>query len=295
MTPTKPQDDTPAGFAYAFSAYFLWGLLPFYMKAVAHISPAEVVAHRVIWSVPVAGLLLVLMRRTSDLKAALTSARTLGMGAITAAFIAVNWGVYVWAIATDRALDAALGYYINPLFSVLLARVFLKERLSPLQLLAIAVAFCAVVVLTVDAGRLPLAALTMTVTFGFYGFFKKSLPIGPNQGFMLEVLVLTPIALAVIGYFTITGQGQFLRSAGDTWLLLVAGVITAIPLICYGNGAKLLRLTTIAMMQYMAPTMIFLIAVFAFDEPFGTAQQIAFPLIWLSLAIYSITLFRKRQ
>lgn len=289
----EPQSDSRQGFFYALTAYVLWGLLPVYMKAVAHISAVEVVAHRVIWSIPIAGAVLLFSRRTADLRVALTDMRTIGMGLITAGLIAFNWGIYVWSIANDRTLDAALGYYINPLFSVFLAFVLLRERLSALQWLAIAVALSAVVILTIDAGQLPLPAVGMFVSFGLYGYFKKSLPIGPNQGFMLEVLLLLPIAAALLFYFGATGSGLFLTNAQDTWLLLASGLITAVPLMLYGNGAKRLRLTTIAMMQYIAPTMIFLFAVFVFDEPFGTAQQIAFPLIWLSLVIYSISLWRK--
>jgi RarD protein len=161
------------------------------MKMVAHIPPVEVVAHRVIWSVPIAGAILLLMRRTDALMTALKSPRTLLMACVTAALVSINWGIYVWSIATDRALDAALGYYINPLFSIALAAILLGEKLTRLQWVAVALAAAAVGVLWLDAGTLPWAALTLTVSWGFYAFFKKSLPIGPNQGFLLEVLILS--------------------------------------------------------------------------------------------------------
>ena len=157
-------------------------------------------------------------------------------------------------------------------------------------------AIAAVVVLTVDAGKLPIVSLALTLTWGFYAFFKKSLPVGPNQGFMLEVLVLMPFGVAYAIYLGVTEEGHFLSTTPtDTVLLLACGVVTAVPLLFYGNGAKGLRLTTIAMMQYIAPTMIFIIAVFVFREPFGSAKMIAFPLIWLSLAIYSASLLRNRK
>lgn len=286
--------DTPAGFAYALTAYVLWGFLPLFMKLVAHIPPIEVVAHRVIWSVPLAAGLLLVTGRTADLKAALKSPRTLGMAFVTAILVAANWSIYVWAIATDHALDASLGYYINPLFSIFLASVLLQERLSRAQLIALGFAVMAVLILTIDAGKLPIAALGLTLSWGFYAYFKKSLSVGPNQGFMLEVLILLPLAIGYVVYVSFQGESHFLGTAGDTFLLVCCGLVTAVPLMFYANGAKLLRLSTIAMMQYLAPTMIFIIAVFVFNEPFGTAKMIAFPLIWLSLVIYSGSVFRKR-
>lgn len=288
--------DSPRGFAFAISAYVLWGFLPLYMKAVAHISPIEVLAHRVLWSVPVAAIVLIVLRRTDDLVAALRHPKTLAMATLTAALISVNWGIYVYAIASGHALDAALGYYINPLFSVLLGAVLLGERLNPMKGVSILLALAAVAILTIDAGRLPIIAVALFVSFGFYAYFKKSLPIGPNQGFLLEVLILCPPALAYIVYLALMNGTHFLTGVpADTWLLLGCGIVTAVPLILYANGAKLLRLSTIGMLQYIAPTMIFLIAVFVFGEPFGQARMIAFPLIWLALALYSYALWRDAR
>lgn len=293
-TPLARQDgDSRSGFLLALLTYFLWGFLPLYMKALAHVSPVEVIAHRIIWSVPIALAVLVWLGRTADLKAALKTPRTLAMAAVTAALISVNWGIYVWAIGADRALDAALGYYINPLFSILLGSVLLGERLRGVQWLAIAFAATGVAVLTWDAGSLPLVALALTLTWGFYAYFKRSLPIGPNQGFTLEVLLLTPPALAVLGWYA--GQGGHFATgvASDTWLLLGCGIITAGPLMLYANAAKRLRLTTIAIMQYIAPTMIFITAVFLFREPFSTVKLVAFGFIWAGLVIYSASMLRR--
>lgn len=288
--------DSLSGFLLALTAYFMWGFLPFYMKAVAHITPAEVIAHRVIWSVPLAGAVLLATGRTADLMTALRNPRMLGMGIVTAALISVNWGIYVWSIGSGHALEAALGYYINPLFSVALGRLLLKERLSPAQTVAIALAAAAVLVLTWEAGRLPMAALGLTVSWGFYAYFKKSLLIGPNQGFFLEVLLLAAPALLYLIWLHRAGQAHFLQgNAQDTTLLLCAGLITAVPLMIYANAAKRLRLSTIGMMQYIAPTMIFLIAVFVFDEPMGRGRMIAFPMIWLALAIYSAAMLKQAR
>lgn len=294
-TPAIPDGgDTLRGFFFALAAYVMWGFLPLYMKAVAHIPPVEVIAHRVLWSVPIALGVLVALGRTADLRTALRTPRMLAMGAVTAALISVNWGIYVWAIGAGQALDAALGYYINPLFSVLLGAVLLRERLAPAQWAAIGLAAVAVVILTVDAGRVPAVALGLTMTWGFYAYFKRSLPIGPNQGFALEVLLLTLPALGFVIWSLARGGGHFLQAgAGDTWLLLFAGVVTAVPLMVYANGAKLLKLSTIAIMQYIAPTMIFLIAVFVFGEPMGHARMIAFPLIWMALILYTWSMLRR--
>lgn len=288
--------DSLAGFGFALSAYLLWGFLPLYMKLLSHIPAVEVIAHRAIWSIPVAGLVIWFTGRTKDLKEAMRTPRMLGMGAITASLIGVNWGIYVWTITSGNALQAALGYYINPLFSIFLAFVLLREQLKPAQWAAIALAAGAVAILTFDAGQLPLAAIALTLTWGIYAYLKKSLPIGPNQAFMLEVLMLTPFALGIIGYLTATGQSHFLtRTTWDTWLLIGSGPVSAIPLIIYANGAKRLRLSTIGIMQYIAPTLIFLIAVFVFGEPFGPAQKIAFPMIWASLAIYSASMLKTAR
>jgi chloramphenicol-sensitive protein RarD len=296
QTPLSKNEDSLRGFGFALAAYLMWGVLPIYMKALGHIPPTEVIAHRVIWSLPIAGAVLWALGRTRDIGTALRTPRMLAMGAATAALISVNWGIYVWAIGSGHALDAALGYYINPLFSVFLGAVLLGERLSRAQLVAIGLATLAVAILTYEAGRLPAVALGLTLTWGVYAYLKKSLPIGPNQGFFLEVLLLVVPALLYLGWLEVQGTSHFAKSsASDTALLLGCGVVTAVPLMVYANGAKLLRLSTIAMMQYIAPTMIFLTAVFLFHEPFGTARMIAFPMIWAALAIFTWSMVRQAR
>lgn len=295
-TLTPENKDTLPGFFYALSAYIIWGFLPFFMKAVAHIPPTEVIAHRVIWSIPIAAGVLLWQGRTADLMRALKTPSMLAMAVVTASLVSVNWLIYVWSIGAGHALDAALGYYINPLFSVLLGFVVLKEKISRIQAIAIGLAVLAVGVLTYDAGRLPLVALGLSVSWGIYAYFKKSLPIGPNQGFLLEVLILAPIALGYLIYLASTGAAHFATGqASDTLLLAATGLITAVPLMLYANGAKLLRLSTIGVMQYIPPTMIFLTAVFVFGEPFGTAKLVAFCMIWTALALYSYSFFAQRR
>ncbi|MBI1493760.1 EamA family transporter RarD [Halocynthiibacter styelae] len=287
--------DTPKGLALAVTVYLLWGFLPLYMKLLSHIPAAEVVAHRVIWSVPIAGLVLIVMRRTGDLSEALRNPKTLMVAMIPAALVSLNWGIYVWAITSGNALDAALGYYMNPLFSILLGAIILREKLSPWQKVAVVIAGLAVAVLLTNASAVPWAAFGMMLTWGFYAFFKKSLPIGPNQGFLLEVLLLTPPAILYLIWVHASGGGFFLTSMDNTLLLLGCGVVTAVPLLIYANSAKLLRLSTIGILQYIAPTMIFLSAIFLFGEEVDAARRMAFPLIWLALVIYSVPLIRQMR
>lgn len=289
-------EDTVRGFGFALCAYLLWGFLPFYMKAVAHIPAVEVVAHRILWSLPIAGAVLIWLGRTSDIVVALRTPRTLRLAVLTACIISVNWGTYVWAIAAGRTVEAALGYYINPLFSIFLASIVLREKLDGRQKLAIFIAACAVAVLAWDAGGLPWVSIALATSWGFYALFRKTLPIGPNQGFFLEVLVLAVPSLGYVIWLSVTGQGHFGSTGGTDMLLLMGcGVVTAVPLMIYANGAKLLRLSTIGIMQYIAPTLIFLIAVFAFREPFGLTKLAAFVLIWISLLVFSSSLLRQRR
>jgi rarD protein len=288
--------DTPRGFAFALAAYFMWGFLPFYMKAVAHIPATEVVAHRIIWSVPIAGAVLLWLGRTNDVRVALKTPRVLLMALLTATLITFNWGIYVWAIGAGRAIETALGYYINPLFSVFLGAVLLGEKLDRYQMLAIGIAAAAVAVLATEAGGVPWVSISLTLTWGFYAFFRKTLPVGPNQGFFLEILVLSLPSLAYIGWLVANGENHFGPTGiGDVLLLLGCGLVTAVPLMTYANGAKLLRLSTIGIMQYIAPTMIFIIAVFVFKEPFGLQKLIAFIMIWIALVIYTSSLVRQHR
>jgi chloramphenicol-sensitive protein RarD len=294
----QDQGESGRGFAFALSAYMFWGFLPLYMKALAHVSPIEVVVHRILWSVPVAGIILIALGRTSDIKWALRSRRTMAMALLTATLISANWCLYVWSVSNGHAVQTALGYYINPLVNVLLGAVLLGEKLNRSQLAAVSLAVIAVVILTVNAGGLPWISLALAFSFGFYGFFRKTLPIGPSQGFFLEVAVLSIPAFAYALWLGAEGEAHFASTTSDTLLLIGCGPVTAIPLILYAFGAKLLRFTTLGLLQYFAPTMIFLIAVYVFHEPFSKWQAVAFAFIWSALGIYSWSLLsgeRKRR
>lgn len=294
-TPAK-NEDNPQGFLLAAGAYLLWGALPFYLKAMAHLPPTEVICHRILWSVPIATAVLAAMGQLDELKAALRSPRMLGMALLTATLISINWGVYVWAISAGRTLDAALGYFINPLYSIFLGAVLLKERLLPAQVAALFLAVIGVAIMTWEGGALPWVGLILTFTWGAYAFLRKALPMGANQGFFLEVALLSPFALGYMLWLGGTGTGHFLNGARlNDGLLLSAGLATAVPLMLYANGAKLLRLSTIAIMQYITPSLLFLVAVFAFGEPMNPVKLTAFGFIWAALFVYTWSTLRKAR
>lgn len=295
--PAIGNEDTPAGLGLALTVYLLWGALPLYLKMVSHIPALEVVAHRILWSLPIAALVLMVRGRLGDIWPLLHKPRLMGMALLTAALLTANWMTYVYAIGTGHTVEAALGYYINPLISVVIASVVLKEHLHPAQFVAVGLAVIAVAILAWDAGGLPWISLTLATTWGFYALFRKTLPLGPNQGFFLEVLILAVPALAFVLYVEASGAGHFIADAGpnDPWLLAFSGVATAVPLIIYANAAKLLRLSTIGIMQYIAPSFVFLIAIFVFKEPFGSLKLVAFCFIWVSLIVYSVSMYRGRR
>jgi len=291
-----PAGDTMRGFSLALAAYLFWGVLPLFMKLVAHLPTLEVLAHRALWSLPIALVVLLWIGGMADLRRVLGSPRSLMQAALAATFISVNWGIYVWAISVDRALETALGYYINPLLTTLLGAVLLRETMTRAQIVAMCLAAAAVAVLTWDAGGLPWVSLVLAGSWGVYAFLKRTLPVGPTQGFSVEVLIVSVPALGFVGWLEATGQGHlFARGGYDALLFVGCGITTAVPLLIYASGAKLLRLSTMGLMQYIAPTMVFLIAVFVFGEPFRLATLVAFVLIWTGLAIYTWSLLARNR
>lgn len=293
---TNQEQTSRAGFFFALSAFLIWGCLALYWKATSNVDAVEVTAHRVIWSLPVAGIILWFMGRTNDVFPTFKSPRKLLILFFTSLMISFNWGIFIWAIAAERTLEAAMAYYINPLMSVAMGVFFLRERFNTYQLVAIILAFLAVVILTVMQGSLPWISLSLALTFALYGLIRKMVDVGPAQGFLVEVILIFPIALAYMIYLFVSEQLEFGYSGGvDVFLLMCAGPATAIPLILYANGAKRLRLSTIGMMQYIAPTIIFLIGIFIFGEELKVPQIIAFILIWTALAIYTASFFGQKK
>ncbi|PRX05508.1 UNVERIFIED_ORG: chloramphenicol-sensitive protein RarD [Martelella mediterranea] len=292
---TVADGDTAKGFLLALTVFLMWGFLPLYLKLVADLPPMEVLAHRIIWSVPFAGAIVGLAGQGGEIRAACRKPKVLTIVGLSSVFICVNWGTYIWAVSNHHTVDAALGYFINPLFSVALAAVILRERLSRPQLVAIALAVVAVTILAVEVGSLPVVALLLPFSFGMYAFLHKIVPIGGNPGFTLEALIMSLPAAVYIVWLEISGNGHFLETPMTTFLLVGCGAVTAIPLMIYANAAKLLKLSTIGIMQYVAPSLIFLIAVFVFHEPLELSKLIAFMLIWTALAIYTTSMFRARR
>lgn len=278
----------PQGLIAAAAAYILWGLFPLYIKQVAHVNAAEVVAHRSAWSLVFVFALLLAWRRTAWLKAALTDRHVLKVFAASALLLGLNWGLYVWAVSAGRILDASLGYFINPLINVLLGVLVLHERPRPRQWAAVGIAAAGVLWLIVAAGEWPWVALVLACTFGLYGLLRKTAPLGAAEGLALETLLQAPVALALVGWWTWQGTGGLAGHDGVTltWLLL-AGPFTAIPLLLFAAGARRLPLATLGLLQYLGPTLQFVIGVFVYGEPFSAERAVGFALIWLALLIYS--------
>lgn len=272
--------------------------MPLFWKLTGHIDPIEVTAHRAFWSLPVAGAVLWAIGRTADILPTLKSPRKMGVLFLCSCLISANWGVFIWAITVERTLETALAYYINPLLTVLLGFVFLGDRFSRLQLIAILIAAAAVLMLTIVGGQFPLLSLFLAATFGIYGLLRKTVEVGPTQGFLVEILLIFPFTLAYIIWIQITGSGEFLKGEINWLLLVLAGPATAVPLILYAFGAKRLRLSTIGLMQFMVPTMLFLISIFIFGEPLERVQLYAFVMIWIALVLYAwsiLTAERKQK
>ncbi len=288
--PVKPgaTNLTPRqGFWCALGAFVIWGFLPLYFIPLADVPPVEVVCHRIVWAVPFALAIMAVQGRLGEIRPLFHNRHLVMMMTLTACLIAFNWGVYVYSIASNQSSQAALGYYITPLMNVLFGAVLLGERLSRIQLAAVAIAFSAVAIRIIVAGDVPVIGLLLTTSFAVYGYLRKTVDVGPTQGFMMEVLLLSPFALLYLGWLAVTGQGQFGLVASTSALLIGTGALTAVPLILYAFGAKALRFATLGLMQYIAPSMIFVLSFTVFGEAFTWVEGLTFGLIWSALALYS--------
>ena len=274
------------GVAYASAAYVVWGLFPLYFRSLAGVPAPEILAHRICWSAAFLVVLVSARRRWPEVLRQLTPA-VVGRLAVSAALISVNWLIYIWAVNAHHVLDASLGYFVNPLVSVLLGVAFLREPLSRRQLAAVALAAAGVLSLVVRAGRVPWIALSLAVTFGLYGLIRKRVPVDATAGLLAEVAVLAPLAFGWLAWVSVTGRAHFGEGALRSVLLASSGVLTAVPLIWFAVGVRRLRLATIGLLQYLNPTMQFAIAVVAFGEPLTAAHRLAFGCIWAALAIYA--------
>lgn len=276
------------GFLCCLGCYTIWGCLPLYFRVLDHISPMEMLAHRIIWSVPTGLILIVIARNWAQLRAALTRQHVLWL-TLSALLIGANWLVYIWAVSQERVMEASLGYYINPLVNVLIGAVFFAERLRPAQWIAVGLAGIGVAVMTSALGYIPWVALVLCFTFAFYSVIRKQVQVDSRAGFVVEAALLAPLALLWMGWFVGQPGGRLIGDGGwDIPLLLVSGPITAVPLILFAIAAKRLRLSTIGMMQYLGPTLQFLISVLVFKETFGLTHAIAFAFIWTALIVFTI-------
>ena len=288
----------PSGPLAAALAYIVWGLFPLYIKQVAQVPVLEIVLHRSAWSLVFVFGLLLLLRRFAWLGPVLRQPRTLAIFSLSALLLACNWLLYVWAVNNDRVLDASLGYFINPLINVLLGYAVLHERPRPLQWAAVALAAAGVLWLALGAGHVPWVSLVLALSFGFYGLLRKTAPLGAIEGLALETLMLAPLACAGLLWLGATGQGHFAQ--GD-WrlsaLLLAAGPATAIPLLLFAYGARRVTMATLGLLQYLGPSIQFLLGVFLYHEPLSVSRSIGFALIWSALVVYSAESWRvmRRQ
>ena len=281
------------GIIYAVAAYGSWGLIPLYFKAVVSVAPVEVLAHRALWSFAVLAVLVAVMGRWAELGRELRSGKLLAMLGLSTLLIAANWLVFIYAVISGHVLQASLGYFVNPLVNVLLGVVFLRERLRPYQTLSIMLALGGVLVLAGFVGKVPWIALTLALTFGLYGLMRKIMPVDGLVSLTVETLAMTPVALAYVVYFGATrGAGSSLETLG---LLALSGPVTTIPLLFFGAAARKLRLSTMGILQYLSPTLQFLLAVVAFREPFSTSQIVSFACIWTAVAIYTADSYRASR
>ncbi|NNC57533.1 MAG: EamA family transporter RarD [Woeseiaceae bacterium] len=268
--------------------YLIWGFLPVYFKTVASVDPLEVLSHRIIWAIPFGAVILFARRQWQEVQRALTHRTMLAWLSLSALFIACNWLIYIWAIQDERIFETSLGYYINPLIYMLVGVAFFGERLRPLQASAVALAVVGVLVLTISGGEVPLVALALAGTFTVYGVIRKRVVIGGMPGLFVETLLLSPLAVTWFVWISIGGQAVF--AGGDNWLtfwLVMAGPITALPLLCFALAARRLPLTTIGFMQFLAPTIQFLTGIY-YGEQLTTAHLICFGFIWAAVLFFSI-------
>lgn len=273
-------------------AYLIWGFLPVYFKTVGSVNPLEVLAHRIIWAIPFGALILFARRQWPEVRRALTHPGMRGLLSLSAFFIGINWLIYIWAIQDERIFETSLGYYINPLFNMLVGVWLFGERLRRLQTAAVALAAVGVLVLTISGGKLPVVALSLAGTFTVYAVIRKRVVIGGMPGLFVETLLLLPFAVAWLFWLIVDTRMVF--AAGDDWLtfwLAMAGPVTALPLLCFALAARRLRLTTIGFMQFLAPTLQFIMGIL-YGEQLTTAHLVCFACIWTAVLFFSFDAFR---
>jgi chloramphenicol-sensitive protein RarD len=287
-------DERRVGVLAGLGAYFLWGIFPLYFPLLEPAGGLEIVAHRVVWSLLVVALLLTVRRGWTQVRAIVTDRRALLVLAAAAVLIAVNWLVYVYAVNSGHVVESSLGYFINPLVSVVLGVAVFRERLRRLQWVAVAIAVLAVVVLTVDYGRPPWIALTLAASFGLYGLMKKLVRVDAAPGLFVETAVVFVPALVVLGVLEARGDAAFGHAGvGESFLLVSTGLATAVPLLLFAAAASRVPLSTVGLLQYVTPLMQLSIGVFVYDEPMPAARLAGFAIVWLALAVFTVDSLRQ--
>ncbi len=292
---SQQNSDLKAGYLYAILAFLIWGLAPIYFKALGDTSALEILAHRIAWSVPVIIIIMLAIKRPFP-KNIWQDKKTLITLFITATLISSNWLIFTWAVVNDRVLETSLGYFINPLLTVALGMLVLREKLDSWKIAALILACLGVAYRIIILGGVPWVSLSLATTFAIYGLLRKQVNIGPLQGLLVETLIVLPVTAGYIFYLVWNGFGAFMQgNVTLDWLLIAGGVVTTVPLALFAAGARILPLNTIGFIQYLAPTLTFFLAVFAFKEPFNQDLLISFSFIWLGLVVYSIGNFKKSQ
>jgi chloramphenicol-sensitive protein RarD len=283
----KLDTDTRDGILAALVAYLIWGFLPVYFKYLGAVDPIEVLTHRVIWAIPFGALIIAMRRQWAEVRRALTHRQMLSWLGASALFIAINWFIYIWAIQDARIFETSLGYYINPLTNMLVGVIVFGERLRKLQLLAVVLAAAGVLVLTVSGGQVPWVALMLALTFTVYATIRKKVVIGGMPGLFVETLLLAPFAVAGLAWLALTGAAAFAGTdTALTFWLVMAGPVTALPLLCFALAARRLPLTTIGFMQFLAPTLQFCTGIY-YGELLTTAHLVCFGCIWTAVLLFS--------
>lgn len=282
--------ETVKGFWYSVAAYVLWGFLPIYWKHLSSVPSAEILSHRIIWSFALVMMILVVSGHWRDILAVLRQRQLLIRLAVASVLISINWFTYIWAVNHDHIVEASLGYYINPLFSVLLGMTFLHEKMSRLQWAAVAIAAIGTIVLAVEYGHFPWIALLLAASFGLYGLVKKVVRVDPLVGLAYETSVMVPISLVYLVYLQWNGTGALGHAPLEIELYLwLAGIATTLPLLWFANGAQRIPLSMLGFIQFLSPTISLFLGVFVFHEPFTKAHLISFSLIWLAIALYTVS------
>ncbi|WP_077147033.1 EamA family transporter RarD [Sphingopyxis sp. KK2] len=291
-----PAGSDQGGLPYALGAYAIWGFVPLFFKLLTSVPPVEVLAQRIIWSLPLCFVIMAFRRQIGDYLAALRDWRALRLLLLSSVLIAVNWLVYIFAVFTDHVLAASLGYYLNPLVNVMLGMIFLGERLSRLQALAVAIAAVGVAILLAGALDTLWISLSLALSFAFYGLIRKVAPVGSLPGLAVETTLLMPLSLVAAGWYIWIGDGRgFGSDMGISWLLAAGGVVTAVPLLLFATAARKMSYAALGFVQYLAPSIVFLLSLFVFGEPLKPAQLVCFLLIWTSIAVFSFDMWRKMR